>query len=298
MLKEVKRDDAIFKSEALLRDDIAYSIMFSILNNAEKYKTPKIFSDGKDCAVVNSDPNHAIIVWTADNFQEYGKLYEFIKKEFRANKPFAIWAKNDFYDYLVKNKIIPELKGEQAEDGHEKLQTLGTWSCSKLNDIPYIGHPDQAKPEEVQKVAQMMVNFDVETKEEPHAKMSDDYVRLAQKFVSNPLYFVWRDKDEKLVATATLDKSGEYPRVGRVFTDEDERGKTYAKMLVHYITNEVFKEGKVAMLYTDYDYPSSNRCYQGVGYKLSRTIVKFMPPITGQDYIKLRNYRDCAQNIY
>lgn len=279
MFREINRDDAIFKSEALLKDEIAYSIMFSILNNAEKYKTPKIFSDGKDCAIVNSDPNHAIIVWTSDDFQEYGTLYDFIKKEFHSNKPFTIMAKKDFYDYLVNNQVISELKGQQTEDDRERLQTLGAWSCSKLNDIQYDGHPDQATPEEVQKVAQMMVDFDVETKEEPHAKMCDDYVKLAQKFVSNPLYLVWRDRNEKAVATATLSMVGKYPRVGRVFTDKDERGKAYAKMLVNYLTLKVFKEGKEAMLYTDYDYPSSNRCYQGVGYKLNRTIVKFMPPV-------------------
>ncbi|MBQ3696131.1 MAG: hypothetical protein II938_04110 [Alphaproteobacteria bacterium] len=278
MFKEVKRDDTIFKSEAVLKDEIAYSIMFSILNNTEKYKTPKIFSDGKDCAIVNSDPNHAIIVWTSDDFQEYGVLYDFIKEEFHANEPFAIMAKKDFYDYLVKNQIIPELKGQQTEDDRERLQTLGAWSCSKLNDIQYNGHADQAKPEEVQKVAQMMVNFDVETKEEPHAQMCDDYVKLAQKFVSNPLYLVWRDKNENAVATANLTMNGKYPRVGRVYTAVDERGKAYAKMMVNYLTLKVFAEGKTAMLYTDYDYPSSNRCYQGVGYKLNRTIVKFMPP--------------------
>ena len=45
MFKEIKRNDVIFKSEEVLKDEIAYSVMFSILNNAEKYKTPKIFSD-------------------------------------------------------------------------------------------------------------------------------------------------------------------------------------------------------------------------------------------------------------
>ncbi len=298
MLKEVKRDDSVFQSEVFLKDEIAYSIMISILKNAEKYTTPKIFSDGKDYAVVNSDPNHAIIVWTSDDFQEYGALYDSIKKEFRANKPFEIWAKNDFYNYLINGQTIPELKDETADNGRPKLQTLGSWLCSKLNDIQYIGHPDQAKQEEVQKIAQMMVNFDVETKEDPMAKMSDDYVRLAQKFVSNPLYLVWRDKNEKLVATATLDKSGKYPRIGRVFTDEDERGKAYAKMLVHYLTNEVFKEGKLAMLYTDYDYPSSNRCYQKVGYQLSRTVVRFMPPVQGESHIRSRNYMRHTQNSH
>ena len=278
MLKEVKRDDDIFKSKVLLKDEIAYGIMFSILNDAEKYKTPKIFSDGKDCAIVNSDPNHAIIVWTTDDFQDYGALYNFIKKEFHANEPFAIMAKPDFYDFLIKNQIIPELKGQKTEDDRERLQILGAYSCSKLNDIQYNGHPDQAKSEEVQKIAEMMVNFDLETKEEPHAQMCDDYVKLAKKFVSNPLYLVWRDKNEKAVATATLNMVGKYPRVGRVYTDTDERGKAYAKMLVNYLTLKVFAEGKDAMLYTDYDYPSSNRCYQRVGYKLNRTIVKFMPP--------------------
>lgn len=143
-----------------------------------------------------------------------------------------------------------------------------------------------------------MVDFDRETKEVPHAKMSDDYIKLAQKFVSNPLYLVWRDKNEKLVATATLNINGKYPRVSRVFTDKDERGKSYAKMLVHYLTSEVFKEGKVATLYTDYDYPPSNRCYQKVGYKLNRTIVKFMPPLQGESHIKARNYIRHAQNTY
>ncbi len=275
MFKEIKRDDAIFKSEALLKDEIAYSVMFSILKEAEKYPATKCFSDGKDCVMINSDPNHAIIVWTAGNFQEYGLLYDFIKNEFRLNKPFMIMAQKDFYDYLVKNQIIPELRGQKTEDGRDKLQTLGAWSCSKLNDVPYNGHPDQAKPEEVQKVAEMMVDFDVETKEDPNAKMSDDYIKLAQKFVSNPLYFVWRDKNEKVVATATLNVSGKYPRIGRVFTDKDERGKAYAKMLVHYLTAKVLSEGKTAMLYTDYDYAPSNRCYQGVGYQLNRTLVKF-----------------------
>ena len=279
MFKEVKRDDAIFKSEAFLKDEIAYSIMFSILNNAEKYPLTKCFSDGKDCAIVNSDSNHGILVWTADDFQEYGALYDFIKKEFHANKPFAIMSKNGLYDYLVKNQIILELEGEQTEDGREKLQILGAWLCPKVNDIQYIGHPDHAKPEEVQKVAEMMVSFDVETKEEPGAKMSDKYIKLAEKFVSDPLYFVWRDENEKLVSTATLNVKGKYPRVGRVFTDQTARGKSYAKMLVHYLTLKVLNEGKISTLYTDYKYEPSNRCYQGVGYKLNRTVVKFMPSL-------------------
>ena len=34
---------------------------------------------------------------------------------------------------------------------------------------------------------------------------------------------------------------------------------------------------KMAMLFTDYDYPPSNRCYQAIGYQLNCTIVNFIP---------------------
>ncbi len=111
--------------------------MVSILNNAEKYPTPKVFSNGDDCVIVNSDPEHSIIVWYADNFHEQEKLYEFIKKEFRNNTSFKIMSKKDFCDYWVKNHKIPELK----------IQTLGVYSCLKLKEIQYVGHPDSAKAE-------------------------------------------------------------------------------------------------------------------------------------------------------
>ena len=178
-------------------------------------------------------------------------------------------AKKEFYDFLVKNNKIPELH----------IQTLGVYSCSKLNDIKYIGHPDQAKPEEVEQVAQMLVNFDRETGENPNSQLQD-HLQKASEFISDPAYCVWRDENEKLVAIAVLKINEINPRISWVYTNLQARGKSYAKMLVHYLTAQVLKSGKKSMLFTDFDYEPSNRCYQAVGYQLNCTIVNFEPLIT------------------
>lgn len=268
MFNKIERNDNIFKSERFIKDSLAFSIMVSILNNTEKYPTIKVFSNGKNCAIVNSDPEHAIIVWYADDFDKKNELYDFIKQEFYANTPFKIMTKRDFYDYLTTNHKIPELQ----------VQTLGVYSCSKLNNIKYIGHHGQAKPEEVEQVAKMIVNFNKETGEGPNAQLSD-YILKAEEYTSNPLHCVWRDENEKLVAIAHMSIDQNYPRISGVYTEPDERGKSYAKMLVHYLTNQALKDGKTPMLFTDYDYEPSNRCYQAVGYKLNCAITNFLPPL-------------------
>ena len=271
MFTPIARDDAIFKSELFLQDVLAFSVMETILNDSIKYPTPKIFSNGKDCAIVNSDPEHAVIVWTADSFQEKAELYEFIKKEFAANTPLKIMSKKNFYDYLVENRQIPELS----------VQTLGVYTCPQLNDVQYIGHPDQAKAGEVEQIARMIVGFGHETEENPQAQLVD-CMENAQKYTSDPNYLVWRDTNEKIVAIAHKRTGGTYARIGEVFTLPEARGKSYAKMLVHYLTSLSLKKGQGVMLFTNYDYAPSNRCYQAIGYQLTCTIVNFMPPLENE----------------
>ena len=266
MFAKIERNDKIFQSELFLKDAMAFCVMESIRNDTDKYPTPKIFSNHKDCIIVNSDPKHSVIVWTTDNFEEKDKLYDFINNEFHSNVIFKIMSKKNFYNYLVENHKIPNLH----------VQTLGVYSCPKLNNLQYIGHPDHTKPEEVEQVAQMLVNFNIETGENPEAKISD-YIEQAQEFVSHPMCYIWRNEDEKIVAIANVRINEAYPRIGRVYTKSEERGKSYAKMLVHYLTSLALKKGKTPMLFTDFDYLPSNRCYQAIGYELKCTIVNFMP---------------------
>ena len=284
MFQKIQRDDSIFQSDLFLKDVVSFSILTSILNDKEKYPDAKIFSDGRDCAIVNSDPKHKVIAWTSDDFKEYDQLYDFLKSEFKENTPFRIMAKKAFYDYLVKNGKMEDLGKylkENEYNGDGPIQTLGVFTCKKLNDIQYNGRPDHAKPEEVEQIAQMFAAFGIETKEDLNPKIAD-YIEKASKFVSDPMSLVWRNQDGKIVSTADVRMDADFPRVGKVYTVKEERGHSYAKMLVHYLTSIVLKSGKIPMLYTDFNYNASNRCYQAIGYELNCNIVNFTPPLNDQ----------------
>ena len=78
MFNNIKRDDKIFQSDSYQKDSLAFCIMESIRLNAQKHPTPKIFSNGNDCIIINSDPKQSVIAWTADDFKAKDELFEFI----------------------------------------------------------------------------------------------------------------------------------------------------------------------------------------------------------------------------
>lgn len=264
MFKKIARDDKIFTSEHFLQDAIPFNVMISIVEDVEKYPTPKVFSNGKDCIIVCSSPIHPVIVWTYDSFNDYEALFSFIQKEFSENKPFKIMSKFNFYEFLQnKNKV-------DAED----IRILGAYRLGKLNDIKYVGHPDNITEDEVPVVAKLWVQFGQETGEDKEATM-ENRMDDARGFINSPLKKVWRDENNKIVTLAKLGLSEKYARFGHVITAPEERGKSYAKMLVHFFTKYSLTLGKEPMLFTDFEYIPSNKCYTAVGYELVCTIANY-----------------------
>lgn len=264
MFKKTERNDNIFKSKLFLQDAIAFNVMIFIVESVGRYLNPKVFSNGSDCIIVNSDSEHPVIVWTADSFNDYDILFDFVYKEFRNNKPLKIMSKIEFYNFLNgKNKI---------DDSDVKI--LGAYQCKKLNDIEYVGGADNATKEELPIVAELFALFGRETGEDKNATTKNSMLE-AESFIISPLSQVWRDKNNKIVAITRTKASEKYARIGHVITNPDERGKSYAKMLVHFMTKYAMNVGKIPMLFTNFDYTPSNKCYKAVGYELVCTIVNY-----------------------
>ena len=64
-------------------------------------------------------------------------------------------------------------------------------------------------------------------------------------------------------------------KVWLVYTPEEERGKGYAAKLVHEITKMILDKWYVPVLYTDQNYPNSNKVYANAGYENGWTLVNF-----------------------
>ena len=262
MFKTIERTDAIFKSELFTKDAIAFNVVFSIVQNKEKYPDPKCFSNGTDCIIVNSGSKWPVIVWTSDSFNDYEKVWVFVKQEFRTNNPFKIMSKKPLYDFLVN----------LGNANPEKALVLGVYKCDKLKDIEYKGKADNATESEFPLLVDLVAQFETDTGEGGDADAREE---AAKAYISSSLNKAWRNPDGKIVAIAKVNETEEYGRLGQIVTLPEERGKSYAKMLVHFLTKQVLDLGKTPMLFTDFSYEPSNKCYTGAGYELIGTIVNY-----------------------
>ncbi len=158
--------------------------------------------------------------------------------------------------------------------GDSEIKILGAYQLNKLNDIEYVGRPDSITESEIPIVAELYALFGRETGENKNAT-AESCMTDAADFINNPLKKVWRDTHDKIVAITLLRESDKYARIGHVITAKDERGKSYAKMLVHFMSKYALDNGKKPMLFTDFEYEPSNKCYPAVGYELVCNVVNF-----------------------
>jgi predicted GNAT family acetyltransferase len=69
--------------------------------------------------------------------------------------------------------------------------------------------------------------------------------------------------------------SGSFTRIGPVFTPEDLRGRGFGSAVTAALCQELVARGSRVILYADADYPTSNRVYQGLGFREIDNAVQF-----------------------
>ena len=264
MYHQISNNHILFKSEAFCKDALAFNLMTTILENTECYPDTKCFSNEKNCIFVNTDAQHPIIVWTSDDFQDFEKLYQFIQTEFSQNKPFSLICKQQLFDFYKEKNIGPITH----------IETIGVYQYDTDLPLQYNGFADNIQSTETEKLAEMIYQFYHESKADV-GKSRQDCIQVAQKFITNPNYKIWRNTEGKIVAFARYRTSNSINRIGMVYTRPEERGKSYAKMIVHYLTQKIRQEKKIPILYTDFNYLPSNKCYTAIGYKLTNKIFSF-----------------------
>ena len=99
--------------------------------------------------------------------------------------------------------------------------------------------------------------------------------RLAQRKLTNPDFYVWRNEDERIVAMATVHKYVNIALTDGVFTDRNERSKGYAKFLMYRITKELLDESFTPILYADRRKAVPNHVYKSIGYEYCGEVTEY-----------------------
>ena len=102
-----------------------------------------------------------------------------------------------------------------------------------------------------------------------------DALKHIAELIEKKVFYVWRDENNKIVCTAVLKTNLQFARINHVYTPVEERCKGYAKNLIYVLTNKALDEGFIPVLYTDYNYPASNKAYKAVGYEDVGVLINF-----------------------
>ena len=132
MYRRILKDNKIFSSQEFKNDRYKYYIALKIISSVDS----NIYSDESNYIILQSNSNTPIWVWTKDNIDKsyINEIFECINKFF--NSKSKITCKQEFYNLLLNNKIIPIDKENYFEMGSGLYKTN---YIIKSNNIRY-GH--------------------------------------------------------------------------------------------------------------------------------------------------------------
>ena len=272
-LKEIKLDDALFQSEEYFKDKYLYFIFEKKINN----ENAKIMSDGENYIITNESVDTNPWIWTKNNFDKskLSELEELIRLYLVKDK-MTFTCKKELYDALLKDNFELIDKSTYFE--------LWFMKCEKLKDTkPNDGRLDKAKMEEKNLIADYIYKFnDFQDDHVSHySSKTDEQIKAeclqaAENEINDENFYVLRNSDNKIVCMAHYRINSNWTgKVWLVYTPDEERWKWYAAKLVHELTKMLLEKWYIPILYTDQNYPNSNKAYANTWYENGWTLVCF-----------------------
>ncbi|AYC30419.1 GNAT family N-acetyltransferase [Paenisporosarcina cavernae] len=96
---------------------------------------------------------------------------------------------------------------------------------------------------------------------------SEDARNKVKLFISNEEVFKWIVNGETVAVAKKSRPSANGITVSFVFTPKKHRKKGYARTLVAKVTEELLRDYRFCVLFTDLSNPTSNKIYQEIGYR-------------------------------
>lgn len=239
---------------------------FSLLYKIIESKNVKIVSDESNYIIAQSDENMPVWVWNKEDISDI-KIKEIIEKleEFIARSgEIKVTASEEIYNaiqgrnnYFVDNYF--EMGSYYCKNTIEPRKSEGRLDFANLEDLETIS---KYRIDELKELENIDGNY-------------DEIYKKSKKLIESGDFYVWRNNDNKVVCTAVINNSGQFSRINKVYTPVEDRCKGYAKNIIFELTNKALNEGYIPVLYTDYNYPASNKAYTAVGYEDLGKLINF-----------------------
>ncbi len=264
-MKQIDINNEIFQSEEFQKD----KYKFYLITQNLKSNSVILYSDEKNYVICRGAIGWPTWIWTKDSFDitKLDEIMQVIELYLTDSEKDKFTCKKELYDLLVKAGFDKlnlddyfEMGTLSCKQTKKPKECDGKISISTIEDKPILvkyWFDDSQEMNGVDPISMEQAEKDVQ-------KMLD----------SNNLY-IWKNDNGKIVCMANYSEVDGQAKLSHVYTPTDERGKGYAANLIYSMTNDLLKRGLVPLLYTDYNYPPSNKAYINAGYDDTGILINF-----------------------
>lgn len=263
MIKSIKSNNKIFKSKEFQKDKYKFFLILQNINTEQV----ELYSDEENYVLCRSGKEWPTWIWTKDNFditllpeieETINKYLLDVDTKFTCKRELYNLLKEDNYQYLgdyyfeMGYLVCDKTVKPKLSDGSLELATR--------DDIEILTKFTYDESREISDVKELTI---------------DEAKKDVEKRLNRGTYYVWKNKEGKIVAQASYVVTDGNAKIAGVYTLPEERGKGYAANLIYILTNKVLSEGNHVSLYTDYKYIPSNKAYKNVGYVDKDILINF-----------------------
>lgn len=263
MIKRIKPDNKILLSSEFQNDKYKF---FLILQNLES-ETLELYSDEENYILCRGNKKYPTWIWTKDNIDEsLIKEIEDAINLYLLDKPTRYTCKKELYDMLKKDNY--KYLGDYYFE-------MGYLVCNKtIKPKKTDGTCEKAHEKDIDILAKFIYEESREIIDASKYTLEESFIEAKKRLISGN-YYVWKNKNNKIVAQAYYTVVDGNAKISGVYTLPEERSLGYAANLIYELTNKALEEGNHVSLYTDYKYISSNKAYKNVGYIDEDILINF-----------------------
>ena len=263
MIKRIKPNNKILKSEEFQKDRYKFSLILSNLDS----KTLELVSDEENYLLCRGEKEKPTWIWTKDNFDKslLSEIEDAIDMFRLENVDTRFTCKKELYDLLKKDyKYLSDYFFE-----------MGYLVCNKTKPPKKTdGHIELAKEEDEKTLVKFIYDETREISDVKELSMEEAKEHF-DKRIKRGTYHVWKNDKGDIVCQANYSVTEGNAKMGGVYTLPEARGKGYAANIIYELTNKALADGHHVSLYTDYRYIPSNKAYKNVGYVDEDILINF-----------------------
>ena len=264
-MRRIDKNSSIFETDEYKKDKNKFYIIEMNLSSLGLM----LYSDEASYVICRGEEGRPTWVWTADDITDE-KMSEALSvitdKYLSLTESTKYTAKKEFYSYL-KRVGYPYLGDEYFE--------MGALECKNAKrPVKCRGYSEKAKSLDIDLLAEYWradnLEMNISEPITPERAKKD-----VEEMLDSGNLWVLRDENEKIVSMVWYKITGDQVKLSHVYTPPEKRGLGYASTLIYEVTEMLLGMGLTPLLYTDYNYPPSNKAYKNAGYDDMGILINF-----------------------